>query len=1547
MNDLVLSLRLDAKVAEARRALGATTDDLKRLSDGLRRAGRDGAATDEDLAELATGLGRVRATMDELTQAETEARGALDAMRASGQGTTAEAQELEAALGRISAELARLSQAETEAAAAQLRHAQGFDDLRASLDPAFAAQRRYEAQVEAVNRAVKIGAVSQADANRVLALAEAQYRATGAAAEVLDQAGRRFDIRGVGMQLSQVVQMAQVTGQPLQALAVQLPDIGLAFGTMGIAAGVAAGVLLPLAGNLFATGEAGGDAEDGVDAFTGALERFRSYADLATTSTLALRGEWGIFAERVRVDARWMGQAAIGEASAGLSGTDLRGGLAPAIAALEEMERRRQFLEAAEAAPQGLRNYQAIETARLNLQGAEEDARAAAEAIGLVPEQVRAMDAAFRAVDAAVASGDLVAMEAALAGVMDQMQAFYAVGAQVPTQLLQAARFVTDALFATRQAILTEGRVVEAQAEETGDAVRGIGGAFAETAEEIARLAAERDRLGSLLPDAASPTEARQIADGIAAIDRRLGELGASAVAAGREVDGVSDGLDALEAALADAPASPGLDAARAQAEAFRDRLKEAKDNADTLNAADLSGLRAGLQALVDLARGLGVEIGTARDAVDDALDSHFDRNQATPTTQDRIREARSVSAAADQGIHALIRYVEGTQGPQGYNTSLENGRFLPGGREQVLTSLTLREIMELQRSMLRHPENHHNSSAIGAGQFVGSTLFGERFLGNRNAGPGLFGELGLSMDDRFTPQLQDRLIDALIQRRLRQVAQGADPLVAFGNEWAGIKAQGVTRSQLDRALGVQTVPDPVTARAEAEAEQRAREADGIRRGLMTPDDRWREEEARAARLRQSGDLDERTYQAELARIERERAEEAQRAASQTAAAQEAEARALQATRDAYEGLVASMDPLEAARQAFAQGQRVLDEALRAGTITTDEYADSHARLLDRLSGEEVAIATANILEGVTAADAALAEAVRANREALSAGISGGVKTFFTDLITGAKSAEDAMKALGATVLDVFARILAERFVERFVAPLADALAAAVFPASGGLLGGFGTALAGALGGRAAAPAIRTTGAASSWGIVLPPSLVAAQGAVVEGGEAQPVGDGPPPLAAFSGGIVEAPTLFGLGSGRTGLMGEAGPEAILPLVRGAAGLGLRATGPRGEASVVPLARDAAGTLGIRLPGEPPDTETLARGAALAAQAGLPVSSPAGRRAKVFAKGGAPANPGAEHGAAPQRPLAPGREALGLRGPAEPRQASPTLGRDAMRHLGLGPVQDPPLPSGAEKGSAALAGSEAQPVGDGPPPLAAFSGGIVEAPTLFGLGSGRTGLMGEAGPEAILPLVRGAAGLGLRATGPRGEASVVPLARDAAGTLGIRLPGEPPAPETLARGAALAAQAGLASSATATIEPPARVVEAFPGLRAFAMGGVPAFRSGDPPVWRSAVMEAPVATLMPHLRQTVMDAPGLAGSDGGALLRAFEALAQSRPAAPPQVHVHNAPEGTRVETRPARGGGEQVDVLLPMIEAAVERDARRGGRMSRALAQAFGLRRVGS
>ncbi|MDE9475511.1 phage tail tape measure protein, partial [Xenorhabdus bovienii] len=59
-----------------------------------------------------------------------------------------------------------------------------------------------------------------------------------------------------------------------------------------------------------------------------------------------------------------------------------------------------------------------------------------------------------------------------------------------------------------------------------------------------------------------------------------------------------------------------------------------------------------------------------------------------------------------------------------------------------------------------------------------------------------------------------------------------------------------------------------------------------------------------------------------------------------------------------------------------------------------------------------------------------------------------------------------------------------------------------------------------------------------------------------------------------------------------------------------------------------------------------------------------------------------------------------------------------------------------------------------------PSLSAYSGQVVSNPTLFKFAHG-AGLMGEAGPEAILPLKRGPDGaLGVRAAGGTGNQTTI-------------------------------------------------------------------------------------------------------------------------------------------------------------------------------------------
>ena len=168
------------------------------------------------------------------------------------------------------------------------------------------------------------------------------------------------------------------------------------------------------------------------------------------------------------------------------------------------------------------------------------------------------------------------------------------------------------------------------------------------------------------------------------------------------------------------------------------------------------------------------------------------------------------------------IAKAEGTAGRAGggYDTSLDYGRWLPGGKEGNLTGKTLDEIDALQTGMLSNPENRRKygnglgSSAIGRYQIVRKTLRGLR----KN--------LRLSGDELYDQKMQDRLAAELAR------ARGADP-TGLGQEWASLHGERGRRaaelmSKVPRSGSTIPRDRPPTEHADAagwEARERARKS--------------------------------------------------------------------------------------------------------------------------------------------------------------------------------------------------------------------------------------------------------------------------------------------------------------------------------------------------------------------------------------------------------------------------------------------------------------------------------------------------------------------------------------------------------------------------------------------------------------------------------------------------------------------------------------------------------------------------------------------------
>jgi muramidase (phage lysozyme) len=114
-----------------------------------------------------------------------------------------------------------------------------------------------------------------------------------------------------------------------------------------------------------------------------------------------------------------------------------------------------------------------------------------------------------------------------------------------------------------------------------------------------------------------------------------------------------------------------------------------------------------------------------------------------------------------------LIGQAEGTDKGRGYNETLGYGKFTGGPVD--LTSMTVNQVLDLQKQMLAHPENSFNSSAAGRYQIVSKTLRGLVDSGVVNG------------NDFFDESTQDKAAMALMQRR------GADA-AGLRNEWEGLR---------------------------------------------------------------------------------------------------------------------------------------------------------------------------------------------------------------------------------------------------------------------------------------------------------------------------------------------------------------------------------------------------------------------------------------------------------------------------------------------------------------------------------------------------------------------------------------------------------------------------------------------------------------------------------------------------------------------------------------------------------------------------------------
>lgn len=237
------------------------------------------------------------------------------------------------------------------------------------------------------------------------------------------------------------------------------------------------------------------------------------------------------------------------------------------------------------------------------------------------------------------------------------------------------------------------------------------------------------------------------------------------------------------------------------------------------------TAIKTGSEEAIRLARErLGLidqEIGKTRELIlanDDAYKAMQKRIQAgAGGFIDRVVEGATGTSLTQWGkdIEAsqkgILELIKSRESGGDYNATLDNGRYTGGARD--LVNMTINEVLAMQKQMLAHPDNTKNSSAAGAYQIVSKTL------------AGLVGELGLSGNELYSREMQDRLAQQLLRRRRGQGVEG------LRNEWEGLN--GVSPAVIQQAMGQQSIPlvdGDVQKRLEKEIQDRERLAEQARK---------------------------------------------------------------------------------------------------------------------------------------------------------------------------------------------------------------------------------------------------------------------------------------------------------------------------------------------------------------------------------------------------------------------------------------------------------------------------------------------------------------------------------------------------------------------------------------------------------------------------------------------------------------------------------------------------------------------------------------------
>lgn len=820
---------------------------------------------------------------------------------------------------------------------------------------------------DASGRFVKMG-TDAAEAGRKVrgagddaAVAAGRFARLGDATEQVGtrMGGTGLDARVLAMQLSQVGQQGMVTGNYLQAMAVQLPDIGLAFGAMGAAAGLAGAIILPMAANMLGLAGDSKEAEDAIDDLTGALQGYQDYANTARASTISLREEFGENAEAARRYAEMLANITL---SGGLNDFRTNGTYAQQFRPLQEafqelraMERQLETTMAnmgtndpAVADPFGnLRRSIATQRQEVNELG---------KAWGMLPDEI---DRFIRAQDRLLNARSVEQIEEASSAILE-------IWDQMGDRALVAPGAVTQAIAGIHGIWQEAARVIKLAGDESADTgaeiADGVGTGADVAQQSLGELLqalnhAHNRRMEAAAEGRDADVESWQSVEDAtrAAIEQQL-----SGTAAARE--SLEEMKGTLEAIIKAAEEDMGNVQLNLAAEAARDLLTEvngALENVTELNAADLSKLTGAFSGVLDIARQFLESIGLISEGMNSFQTPNFSALEGTPSGEYNKDLAQAIAFYAEkyrvtpEELAAVISYeTAGTFSPTIPGPASHGGIGLyqagPNERATYRYDPYSGNAFEQMASLDRYLRDRGFLPGMGIGQLY-STI---------NAGqPGRMGAVDVNGDPN------NRTVAAKVEEILSGGHARAGE--AFWAAYGATVAQRdyannalITRAGLAIDRGEAAMPSPPGAppvrpmdlgvpeivapgRPQVRPFELAEDhAEGLRemseaaRELLAATDPLIDKELRLAEA--SRQLDEAVRAGAIAPEERTRILN-----ELSAAIDEDMAGEIEQVEGALNGLLGQMDEGADIAAKFAEAQRIVGDALEAGVIKTTEEADA------------------------------------------------------------------------------------------------------------------------------------------------------------------------------------------------------------------------------------------------------------------------------------------------------------------------------------------------------------------------------------------------------------------------------------------------------------------------------------------------------------------------------------------------------------------------------------------------------------------------------